>query len=255
MLARDWDAQTYDRISAPQQSWGVDVLQRLPLAGDELVLDAGCGTGRVTAMLLERLPRGRVLAVDGSPSMVEIARQRFQADERLAGRVEVLLQDLLQLHVPEPVDAILSTATFHWIHDHDLLYRRLHAALRPGGRLVAQCGGEGNVESVHRRAWQVGGRAPYEPHLRGLDHPWNFTSPAQAEQSLRGAGFGEARCWLTPAPTQPPEPLTFLRTVILNPFVERLPDELREPFVAEVAAGLGDPLTVDYVRLNIDAVA
>lgn len=255
MSKREWDAQAYDRISTPQQSWGVEVLRRLPLAGDELVLDAGCGTGRVTEMLLERLPRGRVLAVDGSPSMVATARERLASDGRFAGRVEVLLQDLLELELAEPVDAILSTATFHWIHDHDKLYGRLHAALRPGGRLVAQCGGEGNVASVHRRAWEVGGRAPYEPHLRGLGHPWNFTSPGQAEQSLLGAGFGQARCWLTPAPTRPPEPLVFLRTVILNPFVELLPEELREPFVAEVAAGLGDPVTVDYVRLNIDATA
>jgi trans-aconitate 2-methyltransferase len=255
MTPRDWDARTYDRVSGPQQSWGAEVLRRLPLRGDETVLDAGCGTGRVTEMLLERLPHGRVIAVDAAPSMVEMARRRFAADGRVAGRVEVLLQDLLELDAGGPVDAVLSTATFHWIHDHDALYRRLRAALRPGGRLVAQCGGDGNVASVHRRAWEVGAQPRYREHLKAVGDPWNFTSPQQAQASLLGAGFGEARCWLAPAPAQPSEPIAFLRTVVLNPFVERLPAELRDPFVAEVAAGLGDPVTVDYVRLNIDAVA
>ncbi len=255
MTPRDWDAQTYDRVSTPQQSWGVDVLERLPLKGNETVIDAGCGTGRVTEMLLERLPDGRVIAVDGAPSMVKLARERFAVEERYAGRVEALLQDLLQLDVGERVDVVFSTATFHWIHDHDALYRRLHAALRPGGRLVAQCGGEGNVSNVHRRAWEVGSQPRYREHLKAVGDPWNFTSPEQAQASLLGAGFVEARCWLTPAPAQPPEPVAFLKTVVLNPFVERLPAGLKDPFVDEVAAGLGDPVTVDYIRLNIDAVA
>jgi trans-aconitate 2-methyltransferase len=203
----------------------------------------------VTEMLIERLPRGRVIAVDGSPAMVELARRR------LAGRAEVRLADLLDLEVEEPVDVVFSTATFHWIADHDRLFARLHAALRPGGRLVAQCGGEGNVARVHDLAWELGDREPYREHLAGMESPWNFTSPAQAEASLAGAGFREARCWLTPAPARPSEPRAFLRTVVLGPFVDRLPAELGERFVEDVSVGLGEPVVVDYVRLNIDAVA
>src|SRR5918997_2223212 len=134
---RDWDAATYERLSAPIEAMGRDVLSRLELAGDETVLDAGCGTGRVTAALVERLPRGRVIAVDGSPAMVREARKR------LPESVEVREADLLELELPEPVDAIVSTATFHWILDHDRLFARLREALVPGGRLVAQCGGAG----------------------------------------------------------------------------------------------------------------
>jgi len=73
-VTRDWDAATYDRVSAPQVEWARAVLERLPLEGHETVLDAGCGSGRVTQMLLERLPRGHVIAVDSAPSMVEHAR-------------------------------------------------------------------------------------------------------------------------------------------------------------------------------------
>jgi trans-aconitate 2-methyltransferase len=90
-LTRDWDAATYDRVSSPQVEWAGPVLDRLELRGDETVLDAGCGTGRVTAVLAQRLPRGRVIAVDGSPAMVAEARKR------LPGDVDVRVADLLEL--------------------------------------------------------------------------------------------------------------------------------------------------------------
>src|SRR4051794_18295665 len=144
-MPRDWDAATYDRIADPQARWGAAVVERLPLAGDERVLDAGCGTGRVTKLLLDRLPGGRVVALDGSPSMIEQARRRLSD----GGRVEYVVADLAQpLPIHEPVDAILSTATFHWIADHQAMFGHLAAVLRPGGPLTAQCGGAGNVASV-----------------------------------------------------------------------------------------------------------
>ncbi|HEX4837696.1 MAG TPA: methyltransferase domain-containing protein [Solirubrobacteraceae bacterium] len=246
---RDWDGATYDRISAPQLAWGREVLERLPLDGDELVLDAGCGSGRVTEMLAQRLPRGRVIAVDASPSMARSAR------ERLGLAADVRVVDLLDLELEEPVDAILSTATFHWIPDHERLFARLHAALRPAGRLVAQCGGEGNVRRTRLAAQEVGGQEPFAAHMAGWDGPWNFSPADLAERRLLDAGFRAARCWLVPVTVQPPEPREFLRTVNLGSHLLRLPEELREPFVAAVHERLGDPYTIDYVRLNIDAVA
>src|SRR3954451_15693953 len=122
-MPRDWDATAYERLSAPLEAMGREVLQRLELDGDETVLDAGCGTGRVTAVLAERLPRGRVIAVDGSQAMVEEARRR------LPDAVDVREADLLELCVDEPLDAIVSTATFHWIGDHERLFSRLHGTL------------------------------------------------------------------------------------------------------------------------------
>ncbi|HEU4571151.1 MAG TPA: methyltransferase domain-containing protein, partial [Candidatus Limnocylindrales bacterium] len=137
---RDWDATTYDRVSTPQQDWARPVVERLPLRGDETVLDAGCGTGRVTAMLLERLPAGRVIAVDGSAAMVAEARAFLDPE-----RTVVIHSDLVDLELDEQVDAVFSNAVFHWIADHERLFATLHAALAPGGRLEAQCGGAGNV--------------------------------------------------------------------------------------------------------------
>jgi trans-aconitate 2-methyltransferase len=238
---RDWDGATYDRISAPQQAWGREVLERLPLTGEEHVLDAGCGSGRVTEMLVQRLPRGHVIAVDASPSMVESAR------ERLGQEVDVRVMDLLNLELDEPVDAILSTATFHWIADHERLFIRLHTALRPNGRLVAQCGGEGNVRRTRLAAQEVGKQEPFARYMRGWEGPWNFSSAELAQERLLAAGFREAHCWLHNVTVQPPEPREFMRTVN--------PEELRELFVAAVHDRVGEPYTLDYVRLNIDAVA
>jgi trans-aconitate 2-methyltransferase len=242
-MPRDWDAATYDRVSEPQTRWGRAVLDRLPLDGDERVLDAGCGTGRVTAMLLERLPRGRVVALDGSPSMIEEAGRRFAGD----GRVELVTADLAQpLPLAAPVDAILSTATFHWITDHAALFRNLASVLRPQGRLVAQCGGAGNVARVTAALHAV------DPTLRQNK---NYATPEQTSAHLGAAGFVDVRVWLQPEPTrfEPGEPLeSFLRTVILGDVLPQIPEAGRDAFVHQVATRMEQP-EIDYVRLNIEA--
>jgi trans-aconitate 2-methyltransferase len=246
---RKWDGKSYDRISGPMEALGREVLARLELRGDEVVLDAGCGSGRITQALIERLPRGTVIAVDTSASMVDAARQR------LGPQADIRQQDLLELELDEPVDAVLSTATFHWIADHERLFARLHGALRPGGRLVAQCGGEGNITQLRGRANAILARAPYAEHFTDWRPPWNYAAPEPTRERLLGAGFASAECWLAPAPQEPEHPREFLSTIVLGPHVQQLPAELRDPFMDAVLAELGAPVVVDYVRLNIDATA
>src|SRR5262249_45043695 len=185
---REWDAQTYDRVSDPQFEWGVEVLDRLELAGDEHVMDACCGSGRVTVKLLEKLPDGRVLCVDASESMMEKAR------EALGDRADYLVADLAELDVNKPVDTIFSTATFHWLPDHDRLFSRLHAALRPAGRLVAQCGGAGNVAQHARHIVEVATRPEVVEHFQDMSVMWNFATPLETEERLRRAGCPDVRC-------------------------------------------------------------
>ena len=245
--AREWDAETYDAVSDPQFEWGMEVLERLELRGDEVAVDAGCGSGRVTAELAERLPDGRVIAVDGSEAMVAKAR------ERLGERAGCLVSDLVELELDEPVDLVFSTATFHWIGDHDRLFGRLHAALKPGGRLVAQCGGYGNVAGHTQAIATVATDPEFGQHLGGARAPWNFASPEETESRLRNAGFEDARCWLEPKPVQPARPLEFISTATLGPILDQLPEEKRRPFAEAVLAEEGDPLVLEYIRLNIEA--
>lgn len=246
---REWDADTYDAVSDPQYEWGTEVLSRLELRGDETVLDAGCGSGRVPEKLLDRLPEGRLIAVDGSEAMVEKAR------ERLGDRASYLVADLSELELEEPVDLIFSTATFHWIADHDRLFERLRAALRPAGRLVAQCGGEGNVAAYAEVIQEVATEPQYAPHLQDLEGIWNFAGPEETEAKLRGAGFDPVRCWLQPKPVTPAQPYEFAVTVTLGPHLARLPEELRRPFAETIISRCPEPFTLHYVRLNMEAVA
>jgi trans-aconitate 2-methyltransferase len=245
-VTRDWDAATYDRVSAPQVEWAERVLDRLPLRGDETVLDAGCGSGRVTRMLLERLPEGHVVAVDSAPSMVEHAREALDP-----ARSTIFQADLTELRLDEPVDAAFSNAVFHWIADHDALFARLGAALRPGGRLVAQCGGEGNIARFHEVAQAVAAEPPYTEYLGGWKGPWNFAGPKDTAERLERVGFGEIDTWLEPYPITPPDPSHYLRTVCLGPHLTALPEELGPRYVEAVRERWDGEL--DYVRLNIDA--
>jgi trans-aconitate 2-methyltransferase len=244
---RDWDAAAYHRVSGVQEAWARDVLERLPLRGDEVVLDAGCGSGRVTRLLIERLPRGRVIGVDASPSMIEEAR------EIIRDRDQVIASDLLELDLTEQVDAVFSNAVFHWVEDHRRLFARLAAVMRPGARLVAQCGGEGNVAAFLRVTDSVLEEAPFAEHFRDWHRPWKFAGPKETSEGLRRAGFAQIRCWLSPSEVRPEEPLEFLRAVCLGPHLERLPEELHAPLVEAVAERCGEPLQLDYVRLNIGA--
>jgi trans-aconitate 2-methyltransferase len=245
-VTRDWDAATYHRVSGPQVEFARALLDRLDLRGDETVLDAGCGSGRVTAMLLERLPNGHVVAVDQAESMVEHAREALPRD-----RATVMRAELTELRLDEPVDAVFSNAVFHWIADHDRLFDRLHAALRAGGRLVAQCGGEGNVARFHAAAREAAAEEPYASHFEGWQGPWNFAGADETARRLERVGFEHVETWLEPHPVVPDDPGDYLRTVCLGYHLERLPDELRDGYVDAVLRR--SEAELDYVRLNIMA--
>jgi trans-aconitate 2-methyltransferase len=243
----DWDAATYDRVAAPQEEWGLRVIDRLGLEGDETVLDAGCGSGRLTRHLVERLPHGRVIGVDAAPSMIAKAR------EQLGDSVELHNANLLELELDEQVDAVLSGATFHWIMDHDRLFARLYAALKPGGALEAQCGGQGNIAELQNALLSLEGDERFSPYLRTLPRTWNFASVADTETRLERAGFEAVRCWLEDAPTTPDDPRAFLASSVVPVHLDHLPEGLRDAFLDALLESAPSPLTLNYVRLNISA--
>jgi trans-aconitate 2-methyltransferase len=255
-LTFGWDAAEYEAVSAPQLGWGARFLEvfleRRGLRGDEAVVDAGCGTGRVTELLLRHLPNGTVLAVDASEDMVDAARERFAGDSR----VRVERQDLLRLEVGRPADMIFSTATFHWIRDHERLFERLVRALKPGGRLVAQCGGKGNIARTLAAIGQVMDEDRFGEFFTGWEETWYFADPETTRVRLEAAGFEEIETWLHDESTEfgtVGELARFLKTVVLRPHLAALPEAERDPFAAAVAERIAErgTLIVDYVRLNM----
>lgn len=252
----EWDAAEYEVLAAPMTGWGADFLkflvERRAIRGDEDVIDAGCGTGRVTELLLRCIPDGTVLAVDASEAMVEASTGRFAGDPR----VRVERRDLLRLEVERAVDLVFSTATLHWIKDHEHLFERFARTLKPGGRLVAQCGGEGNITRLRAAIGQVMREDRFKEFFVRWEDPWNFADPATTRARLEAAGFEEIETWLHEevAEFDSIEELTgYLKTAVLGQHLTFLPEAEHEPFAAAVAMQLaaGGPLVIDYVRLNI----
>lgn len=253
---REWNAASYHRVSNPHVDWGKSVLERLPLRGDETVIDAGCGTGRLTELVLERLPRGRVIAIDQSRNMLDQAQAHLEP--RFGDRVRYVQSDLLSLAIHEEADAVFSTATFHWVMDHPALFARLYAALKPGGWLVAQCGGGPNVATIANRALALLRREPYAGVAGPWGGPWHFAGAQDTAARLGSAGFMHAAAELIHAPVVMDNAAAyreFLTTVVLGTHLARLPDEsLRNAFIDDMveSARHDDPAwLLDYWRLNL----
>ena len=253
---REWNSEAYHRLSQPQFEWGLKVLDRLTLRGDETVADAGCGSGKVTAKLLERLPRGRVVAMDLSENMLQTAREHLKP--RFDGRVFFIATDLHDIPLDSVLDGIFSTAAFHWVPDHDRLFRSLLRSLKPGGWLEAQCGGGPNLARVRERTLALISRADFAPFFEGWSPTWNYPDDVTTAERMRRAGFAEVKTWLEEMPTPLPDAEVykeFLATVTLHRHIARIPDPaLRARFMDELArqaAADNPPFTLDYWRLNL----
>jgi trans-aconitate methyltransferase len=254
--SREWDSAVYHRLSQPQVSWGKKVLSRLRLHGDEEVLDAGCGSGRLTAELLEVLPRGRVVGVDLSQNMLHSAREHLLAD--FGGRLSLLAADLQYLPFEQAFDGIVSTAAFHWVLDHDRLFTSLRNALRSGGWLHAQCGGGENLIRLRERVAKLAQSPQYAPYLASFREPWFFADAEQAAGILRRAGFTNVETSVESAPTLLDDAAQyeeFVRNIILRAHLRQLPsEELRSRLMTELTALAGaddPPYLLDYWRLNL----
>lgn len=255
---RDWNASVYHRVSNPQLEWGLPVLARLPLDGDELVLDVGCGTGRLTERLLDRLPRGRVVAVDRSASMIAAACDYLLP--RRPMQVSFAQADAAALPFAATADAVFSTATFHWVPDHERLFASIFAALKPGGRLIAQAGGGDNLHRIHERCAAMMKEPLFAPHFERWTDPWEFADAATTARRLQAAGFDHIDTTVVASPVHQPDGPAFrefVEHVICRPHLSYLPTPaLRDRFLdrlTEAAAADNPPFELDYWRLNIDA--
>lgn len=245
----------YHRVSGPQVSWGKKVLARLSLRGDETVLDAGCGTGRLTAELLESLPHGHVVGIDLSRNMLRSAREHLA---QFGSRLSLAACDLAHLPFEGAFDGIVSTAAFHWVLDHDRLFLNLRQALVPGGWLEAQCGGDGNLVRLRQRVDALAASPEFAQCFAGFREPWLFQDAESAAEGLRRAGFTDVETSIEEAPTlldDAEQYKEFVRNIILRRHLENIPSEDGRARLMELLteqAAQDDPaFSLDYWRLNL----
>ena len=251
-----WNAEVYDRIGTPMRRWAQAVIDDLRLCGDETVLDAGCGSGSVTFDLLERLPRGRIYAVDSSPGMIDKITRAIQ--ERGVTNVMPIRVSLTDFELPEQVDVVFSNAVLHWIPDDDALFSCLYRATKPGGRFRAQCGGGDNIVRLMEATLAVEQRQPFARYLDGGAEFRKYRTPEQAEEAMRRVGWTGVSAALFDSPVlfeDHDAASLYLRTIILQRHVAALPEEHQEPFlrsvIDEFVRRFGNPFTADYVRLDL----
>lgn len=254
----EWNAESYHKVSAPQTSWGQKVLDRLHVNGDERAIDAGCGSGRITGALMERLPRGRLIAIDRSWNMLMTARANLRPV--FGSRVSFVQVSLPDLPFFEWADLVFSTATFHWIKDHDALFAGIFSTLRASGRLHAQCGGGPNLRRARELGQQVMQDEPFRQYFVDWPGPWEYADAIVTAERLARAGFIEVETNLEETPTTlagEEDYREFVTTVIYHPHLERLPEPaMRHEFIDRVTALAANepvPFTLDYWRLNIQA--
>jgi len=253
--SREWNSAVYHRLSGPQVSWGKRVLARLELRGDEMVLDAGCGTGRLTAELLQALPDGHVVGIDLSQNMLRSAREHLA---QFSGRFSLVACDLLHLPFKTGFDGIVSTAAFHWVLDHDRLFANLRGVLKAGGWLEAQCGGGPNLARLRSRADALAATPKFAACFAEFQEPWLYQDAENAAATLRRAGFVQVETSVEAAPTVLDDAehyKEFVRNIILRRHLENLPTEqMRSEFMARLtgqAAKDDPPFLLDYWRLNL----
>jgi trans-aconitate 2-methyltransferase len=241
----EWDASTYDSLDLPHKRWGRGALERLALRGDETVLELGCGSGRDSERLLEALPRGRLVAVDGSRRMLEQLRARLGDGD---GRLQVLHRDLREpFQLDGPFDAVMSVATLHWLGDHQHVFDELAGTLRPGGRIVIEAGGHGNIAGFLRVLGEI--------HDDDGSRFWNFADVVETRARLQRAGFEQIQVRLVADEARLGDHAqleAFVATVMLAAELREMPREDHAAFVAEVCDRLPEP-AIDFVRLQIEA--
>ncbi len=230
-----WDPEDYSRASAAQQRMAMELLSGAELRGDERVLDIGCGDGKVTAYIAGLVPRGSVVGVDASEEMILYAQHVYppQAYPNLAFEVG----DASSLDFAEEFDVIVSNSALHWVLDHGPVLDGIKRALKPGGQIFLQMGGRGNVSHTWEVLRILMAQERWARYFNDFSFPYGFYGPDEYREWLVQAGLVPRRVELVTRDMalEGCEGLAaWIRTTWL-PFTQRIPEELRDSFVDELA--------------------
>ncbi|MGB8034631.1 MAG: class I SAM-dependent methyltransferase [Nitrososphaeraceae archaeon] len=265
-----WDAQTYDEVSRlVQYRWGQQILEWRKWNGDESVMDAGCGSGLISKLLAQKVPRGKVYAVDVDSNMIRQAKRNLKGLEN----VELVEADFAQVKLPTKLDVIFSNAALHWVHDHAQVFQHFWDMLNcdetKGGQLLIQCGGCGNLQRILAILRRVMEFNEFKEYFASFNQSWYFAKPDDTSKLLGEIGYVSTKIHLHNDCVNLIDReiySRFVKTVIMKPFLECLPDDkLRNRYLelflqaveknsASISSNKSQtPWSLDYVRLNIIA--
>jgi len=257
-----WSAADYASNSSVQQTWARELIARLELRGDERILDVGCGDGKVTAEIAKAVSKGSAVGIDASPQMIEFATAAFPAGKN--PNLEFYVMDARHIAFQRKFDLVFSNAALHWVDDHPAFLRGAASVLRPGGRLMVSCGGKGNAHDVFLALRPEMRAKRWREFFRKMEAPYFFHSPEEYKKWLPRFGFKTRSVKLAPkdATYEGGEGFAgWLRTTWM-PYTHRVPEDLREQFIAGVVERYAAKHPIDakglvhvrMVRLEIDAV-
>ena len=258
----NWDPKEYNKHSDQQQVWARELISKLNLSGSEHVLDVGCGDGKVTVEIAAQVPRGKVVGMDMSDQMVEFARQSFPPAKH--PNLSFVQGDAADFDLGTEFDLVFSNAVLHWLKDHGPVLLSISRALKPQGWALLQMGGKGNAEKIIGVMEYLAERDPWQAYLAGMGMPYGFHGPEEYQAWLEPAGLKARRLELIPKTMvfAGKEGLKgWIRSTWL-PYTSRVPDEMREDLIEEVAqaylkdnpADEKDQVRVGMVRLEAELV-
>jgi len=253
-----WDAETYDTVSSIQEAWGSKVVGWRIWQGSEKVMDAGCGTGRLTKVLAGKVPSGVVYAVDIDHNMIQVASRNLKD----AGNVKFIESDISTANLPSKVDVVFSNAAIHWVHDHRRPFENFWNLLDEKGEIIIQCGGHGNLSRIISILDEIRQHGKFKEFFAGWQESWYFARPEDTSRLLHDTGFKDVQAHLTEDSATFADRdsfALFAKTVVMKPYLARLPnqelkDQFLESFLNEIESNHKSLRWVmDYVRLNIRA--
>lgn len=259
--AYTWNSSDYAQHSSAQSEWANKLISKLHLQGTESILDIGCGDGKMTLALAEEAPKGHVVGIDSSESMIELAQQRLVDSTRQ--NVTFQQMDALTLRFDHQFDVAFSNAALHWIKDHVAMLEGVKTSLKESGRILFQMGGKGNAQDIIDVVHVLIQQEKWYQYFNEFSFPYGFYGPKEYEQWLKQVGLRQKRLELIPKDMtqEGPEGLAgWIRTTWL-PYTQRVPEYLQETFISEIVESYIEAFPLDQqgkvhvkmVRLEVEA--
>lgn len=256
-----WDPEKYAKSSSSQKDWAKELLSKIPIRGNEKIFDIGCGDGKITAQIASLVPEGSVVGIDNSPDMVKFAQDKHPPSTW--PNLSFQYGDATDLRCENEFDLIVSFACLHWILDHQPVLEGIRRCLKPGGKAVLQFGGKGNAAEILEIAKRVIQEERWSKYFEGLTFPYGFFGPEKYQLWLDQSALKTIRLELVRKDMAQPDQEgleSWIATTWL-PYTERVPNDLRQEFIREIAGSyirLHPPdndgkLHLNMVRLEVEA--